>query len=451
MFEKLDLVDKINKELKGRGKTYIGYDLGAGYGEISVFTEQDMNPVTLLSRKDAAVFHFPCMLVKYKGRFYAGFEALNIAGEEGALVFENLLESAMQQSTVVADGQRFETEYLLGLFLKLTLQLPENYGKAEKAGGIMFTTYIDEDPALQTRVYEVLVKATDQIFGKKTKMFLQTRSESIFYFLMHQDESLYREDTLLCDYQRDYLKTYLLRKQGSRAPFAVTVTRTDYPDMELLPPRAESLSVAVREDHLDETFRQVIFDLESKFDFGLSYVIGDGFKGNWMEHSLLRLCDHGRVFQGNNLYSLGACYCLRQFLEPSPVFEDYIYYSKQDIQHDIGLYCRKQGMTGGSLRPEYIPVFGQGSVYTDCKAVIYLIPEGETELLIEARSLTESVPKELRIDLSVFPKRDVGAGKIKVTLEFQDSVNLQVHVEDIGLGEVIPGCGKVVQESFCLE
>ncbi len=451
MFEKLDLVDKINKELKGRGKTYIGYDLGAGYGEISVFTEQDLNPVTLLSRKDATVFHFPCMLVKYKGRFYAGFEALSIAGEEGAIVFEDLLELAMNQATVVADGQRFETEYLLGLFLKLSLQLPDAYGKVEKAGGIMFTTYIDEDPALQARVYEVLTKATSQIFSKRTRLYLQTRSESIFYFLMHQDVSLYREDTLLCDYQKDYLKSYYLQKHGARAPFAVTVTRTDYPDMVLMPQRAEELAVATREDHLDETFRQVIMDLESKYDFGLSYVIGDGFKGNWMDQSLLRLCEHGRVFQGNNLYSLGACYCLRQFVEPSPVLENYIYFSKQDIHFDIGLYCRSQGMAGGSARPEYMAVFEQGSAYTECKRTLYLLPEGENELVIEAKRVTEAMPRSLTVDLKAFPHREAGLSKLKVTLEFSDYCTMQVTVEDIGLGEVNPGSGKVLQETFCLE
>ena len=172
MFERLDLVDKLNKELKGRGRTYIGYDLGAGYGEISVFTENELNPVTLLSRKDATVFHFPCMLVKYNGRFYAGFEAASLAGEDGALVFEDLLDIAMNQSTIVVGGQRFETEYLLTLFLKLTLVLPDSYGKIEKVGGIMFTTYIDEDPTLQNRVYEVLAKAASQIFGRKTRLYL---------------------------------------------------------------------------------------------------------------------------------------------------------------------------------------------------------------------------------------------------------------------------------------
>ena len=451
MFEKIELVDKLNKELKGRGKTYIGYDLGAGYGEISVFTEQDLNPVTLLSRKDAAVFHFPCMLVKFKGRFYAGFEALHLAGEEGTVVFENLLESAMQRSTIVADGQRYETDYLLGLFLKLTLQLPEAYGKPEKAGGIMFTTYIDEDPALQRRVYEVLVKATDQIFGKKTKMYLQTRSESIYYFLMHQEESLYKEDTLLCDYQKDYLKSYYVQKHGSAVPYAVTVKRIDYPDMEVMPPLTESLTAADRSDHLDEMFRQVVMDLESKYDFGLSYVIGDGFKGNWMEHSLMRLCDHGRVFQGNNLYSLGACYCLRQFLEPTPILDDYIYYSNQDIQYDIGLYCRRQGMSGGSLKPEYIPIFSQGSLYTECAAIFYILPEGEKELVIEAKAITEAAPRFLHISIEAFPQKETGAAKWKVTLEFTDCTHLQVQIEDVGLGEVQPGCGKILQEVFALD
>ena len=92
MFQKLELIDKINRDSKNKGKTYVGYDLGAGYGEISVFTEGDLEPVTLLSRKDATVFHFPCLLVKYRGRFYAGFEAMSLAGEAEAFVFQDLLE-----------------------------------------------------------------------------------------------------------------------------------------------------------------------------------------------------------------------------------------------------------------------------------------------------------------------------------------------------------------------
>ena len=451
MFEKLDLVDKINKELKGRGKTYIGYDLGAGYGEISVFTENDLNPVTLLSRKDATVFHFPCMLVKYNGRFYAGFEAASLAGEEGALVFEDLLDIAMNQSTIVVGGQRFDTEYLLMLFLKLTLVLPESFGKVEKAGGIMFTTYIDEDPALQTRVYEVLAKAAGQIFGKKTRLYLQNRSESIFYFLMHQDESMIQPDTLVCDYQKDYLKTYFVKKHGYKAPFTVSVERMDYPDMRLIVQQAEELTIATGVRHLDDTFHQVIMDLETKYEFGLAYMIGDGFKGGWMDRSLIRLCEHGRVFQGNNLYSLGACYCLRQIVTPSPILENYVFLSKQDIRYDVGMYCNSQGIMRESSQAEYVEIFERGSSFEQCKRVMYLLPEGEEELILEARALSEPEPKVLRLDLTAFPQRKAGQSKIKLSLEFTDAQTLAVTIEDIGLGQAVPGSGKIINETFYLE
>lgn len=451
MFEKLDLVDKINKELKGRGKTYIGYDLGAGYGEISVFTEGDLNPVTLLSRKDATVFHFPCMLVKYNGRFYAGFEAASLAGEEGALVFEDLLDIAMNQSTIVVGGQRFDTEYLLTLFLKLTLVLPDAFGKVEKVGGIMFTTYIDEDPALQNRVYEVLVKAAGQIFGRRTRLYLQTRSESIFYFLMHQEESMLDQDTLVCDYQKDYLKTYFVKKHGSVAPYTVSVERMDYPDMRLLVPQADELTIATGVRHLDQTFQQVIIDLENKYDFGLAYMIGDGFKGGWMDQSLNSLCEHGRVFQGNNLYSLGACYCLRQVVAPTQILEDYVYLSKQDIRYDVGLYCFNQGLLQESSQPEYHPVFERGSAFEHCKHSMYLLPEGEEELVFVVKALSEPEAKLLQLDLTAFPQRKAGQSKIKLTLEFTDAETLVVIIEDVGLGQVAPGSGKIIQETFHLE
>lgn len=438
MFKRLELADKINKEWKG--KTYIGYDLGAGYGEISVFTEQDTRPVTLLSRNDATVFHFPCMLVKYEGRFYAGFEAQHMAQKEGAFVFEDLLELAIHQPTIVVGGQRFETDYLLGLFLKLTLVLSEDYGKPEKAGGIIFTTYLDEDPALQLRLYEILTRAAAQLFDKRMRLYLLTRSESIYYFLMHQEESFYQENTLVCDYQKDYLKTYYLQRHGKEAPFTLSVERMDYPDMQLL---EEKGSVT------DEMFYQVIEDLEQKYEFGLSYLIGDGFKGDWMERSLNQLCEHGRVFQGNNLYSLGACYCLRQVIEPTPILKDHILLGQQDILCDVGILAKKQSVWDVE-KTEYIPVFEHGTPFMECKTTFFVIPQGEREVTICIKLLTESETRIEKINVEALGDTKVGDTKWKVDIHFLDEKTLLVMIEDIGLGEVAAGTGKSVQKTIDL-
>lgn len=451
MFQKLELMDKMNRDSKNKGKTYVGYDLGAGYGEISVFTEEDLEPVTLLSRNNATVFHFPCLLVKYKGRFYAGFEAVNLASEEDAFVFQDLLETAMKQPTIVVKGQRFDTEHLLGLFLKLTLSLPEAYGKVEKIGGIMFTTYIDEDPELQTKVYEVLTRATAQLFHKRTKLYLQTRSESIYYFLMHQEGEIYENNALVCDYQKEYLKSYSVKKLGAKPPYVITVARKDYPEMKIKAPIKEELFMAKRDTYSDEVFHRIVTNIEETFSFGISYMIGDGFKGNWMDRSLVRLCDHGRVFQGNNLYSLGACYTLRQLIEPNELLEEYVYVSNQDIRYDIGLYCKEQGFMRESNHPIYIPIFEKGSYFAQCQRTIYLMPEGESKLVLEATPLAGGMEKHLEVSLLAFPTRNAGASKVKVSFAFADPVTLVVTVEDIGLGELVPGSGKVLQETFYLE
>lgn len=451
MFQKLELIDKMSREGKSKGKTYIGYDLGAGYGEISVFSEDDLEPVTLLSRKDANVFHFPCLLVKYKGRFYAGFEAMSLAGEEEAFVFQDLLETAMKQQTIVVGGQRFDTEYLLGLFLKLTLTLPEAYGKIEKIGGIMFTTYIEENPELQAKVYEVLTRATSQLFHRKTKLYLQTRSESIYYFLLHQEEDIFDKNALICDYQKDYLRSYFVKKQGETKPYVITVDYRDYPEMRVNAPRADELSVATKDTYTDEVFHRIIYDLEDQFDYGISYMIGDGFKGNWMDHSLVTLCNHGKVFQGNNLYSLGACYSLRQLIEPTELIEEYLYLSNQDIRYDVGIYCKTQGFIREGNRQCYMQIFEKGTYFEQCKSTLCFLLEGENKLVIELTPMAGGLPKHLEIPIGLFPNRSTGASKIRVSMEFTDPVTLSVMIEDIGLGEVVPGSGKVIQETFHLE
>lgn len=468
MFEKFELVGKLNKELKGRGKTYIGYDLGAGYGEISVFREQDAAPATLLSRKDATVFHFPNTLVKYNGRFYAGFEAEALTEEAEALVFRDVLELAMDQPTVVVGGQRFSTDYLLGLFLKLTLLLPEEYGKTEKAGAIMFTTYVDEDPALQTKVFQVLSAATAQLFGKRTRLYLQTRSESIYYFLMYQEESLLCKETLVCDYQRDYLKSYLIRRQGKKAPYMILTERIDYPDMKYELPRGiqapaqttagrsskeqgSRVELRPRIESLDDKLDQVIADIEAKQDFELAYMVGDGFKGGWMDESLNRLCRHGRVFQGNNLYSQGACYGLMHMLNPSEIVEEHIFMGKEDIPYSVGLFRYAQGFMQDTPQPEYYEIFPFGQRYTQCRKCLYLLPQGEENLQLYARGLSEESNKILSVSIRRFPHRNAGESRIKCELEFADVHTLRVTVTDIGLGEAAPGSGQSVSETFLLE
>ena len=115
---------------------------------------------------------------------------------------------------------------------------------------------------------------------------------------------------------------------------------------------------------------------------------------------------------------------------------------------DIGIYTRQQGMWEDSNQPEYIPIFEHGSAWENCRKTLYLIPEGERELIIKAKALSEKETKTIRVDLNEFHQKQTGAGKWKLTLEFADRQTLEVTIEDVGLGQVVPGSGKIIRKTI---
>ena len=58
---------------------------------------------------------------------------------------------------------------------------------------------------------------------------------------------------------------------------------------------------------VDEALLEIAQDACGKGLIGSIFLIGDGFQGDWMKESLRFLCRGRRVFQGNNLFSKGAC------------------------------------------------------------------------------------------------------------------------------------------------
>ena len=72
-------------------------------------------------------------------------------------------------------------------------------------------------------------------------------------------------------------------------------------------------------------------------------------------------------------------------------------------------------------------------------------------MVIEAKALSEPESQLLRLDVTAFPQRKAGQSKIKLNLAFTDAHTLAVTIEDLGLGQVSPGSGKVIQEIFHLE
>lgn len=137
-------------------------------------------------------------------------------------------------------------------------------------------------------------------------------------------------------------------------------------------------------------------------------------------------------------------------IAPTEVHKQYVFLSNLDIAWDIGMYVTKQGFLREGSRPEYYQIFKRGSYYKHCKKTFYLLPEGEEALVIEAKSLGNNDPKKISIDLTELGVGKAGEAKLEVTIEFINHETLSVSVCDIGLGELLPGSGQILQETFNL-
>ena len=443
MFEK--------RMIKNKNKTYIGYDFGDGYAQISYYMDGMQEPKTLPSAIDEEVFKIPDMLVKVQGIYYAGVLAMAHKDDVNAIVFEDIFKNALESPNITVANQRFSTLTLLTMFLNITLEGLQSYFDYRMTNYVMFTTNYGEDEDEMVLVQKLIAKAVETIFSRKTKYSVQSRQESIAHFLLGKGKEYIHDGAMIFDYQKGSIKGCYVERIGDAPPYLIKVHNKQYPEVTLPKDSVLEMKIPRFKREVDTKFLAIVNAIPKKETFRNAYLIGDGFKGDWLEESLEILCEKGKVFQGNTLYSLGACYQLINSINNAGDFEDYKYLKADSIMHEIGIYVRKQGFNLNSIDKEYLGIFRIGDRVKHCSKEIELIPANETSLELVSKSIYNKGVVTLQIPLDRIPKRDIGETKIKVNIKFDNEKTLKVKVEDIGFKEVLPGSGKSFTDIFILE
>ncbi len=448
MFEKSEILEKFNGSRGGSDRLLLGIDLGRSYAQLSLYAQGMLKPVSVLAGAGGEIYAFPAVLALYRSRYYAGYEAERILKLEDAVGFENVFELAMKEDQVTVNGRVYDTRELMHHFLRLSLQLIGEYGRADQAGAVMFTTYLEQEPALQERAYRILSYATARLFSKKTKMYLQTRPETLFHFLLHDPERLWESNALIFDYQREGMTGWYCTLEDNVAPKSVHFTRLSPCEMPPMPVSEEEQPYFKQE--LDVGFCNILRKQADR-PYGVVWLIGEGFKGDWMDQSQDILLDRGRVFWGNQIYSLGACMTLLQMEAGDEAQNGYVFFNETDIRYHIGLNCRRQGLLTENLAEEYVPVFEAGTHVGRCHERIYVLPDKDEELVILARSVRDGTIKRLNVPTGELADGPLGENRLLVEFDFLNISTLQVQVTDVGLGLLVPGSGKTVTQTFVLD
>lgn len=394
--------------LPGSEKVIVGYDLGNKYAQISCYVTGSEEEIrTLSSVAGSSVYTIPLALSKRQGvnQWFYGSEAIRYAGEEEGILVENLLKMARDGEPVQIDGAPIDPVALLTLFLKRSLGLLSQVTNTERIGALMITC-----EELDHRMLEVLTAATEGLHLKTDQICFQSHVESFYYYNLYQPEELWRHKTILCEYGDAFIRTYCMECNRHTTPVVAYMEEREFPF-----PVPES----------DEKMQEIAKKLCENQMISSVYLIGEAFSRDWMKESLRYLCKGRRVFQGNNLFSKGACYGMMERLTPGENGKNYVFLGKDKLKSNIGMKVLRQG------EESYQALLDAGINWYEAKNTMefYLLEGRAVEILI-----TSLTGKGNRIARIVPEELQEGIIRLRISVEMRDDTHLKVELEDLGFG-----------------
>ncbi len=434
--------------LLGGDKLIIGYDLDDDYAQISFTDSADGEAETLSQVAGGQVYNIPAVLCKRFGtnQWLYGREALRCAGEEGGILVENLFALAKNQEPVVVEGESYDPVALLALFFKRSLGLlPKSQ---DKISALMITC-----AAYDQELAQMLGRMVEGASFKAPNIVLQSHAESYYSYMLRQPRELWNGQSVLFEHRGERVRVYRMESNRRTRPVVVFVEQIEYdfPEYRFW---EESLSAEGGEQEKEEArheadmaFARIAREVCGQTVTGSVYLIGDRFAGDWMKESLRFLCGGRRVFQGNNLFSKGACFGMQERLNAGDGGRESVFLGENKLKANIGMRVLRGG------EDSYYALLDAGMDWYAAEKTIELYLQEGDELtftvtpLIKNNASSGRVSKDLKLSLSGLPGN---ISRIQLHLYMEEEERLVVEACDLGFGEFREATGHVWSETYRL-
>lgn len=433
LLEKHGLADKLNT-----GKAAVGYDLGNSVSQISYCMMHKEEPETLSTVAGEERYFIPTVLCKRTtgNQWLYGKDALKAAEAGEGILIEDLLALAYKGESVIVEEEEFDPVALLVLFVRKSLSLLQMIVPYEKIQVFMFTVR-----ELDARMVEILTQVAEGLALKTNKVYLESYKESFYYYVLHQPKDIWLRDVLLYDYSEEYMRMCRLVMNPKTKPIVAYVEETEYGQMR----RSVSLTGFMSEKEaaeLDGSFAQIVDEACGRGFVSAAYLIGAGFQGDWSRESLRALCRGRRVFQGNNLYSKGACYAAREKLMPSDAAKVRVFLGDDKLKANIGMYVLRRG------EDSYLALLDAGNSWYESSREVEFLLESGNSFTITITPLNGRETRNVEIELADLPQRPERTTRLHLTVSMVSETTVRVTVKDMGFGELFRSTGACFEKEF---
>lgn len=422
-----------------KDKIIIGYDLGNVFSQISYCTYDSDVPETLSVIAGGENYNIPTVLCKRQGvnQWFYGKEAIRHADMEDGFLVKDLVERARANEPVLVEDEEFDPVALLTLYVKRSLTLLSSLDNDTYIDAIMVTC-----EKLDNTMIDILNRVVAGLSLKTKNICFQGHVESFYYYTLYQPEDLWMRQVLVCDYVTDHIKVYRLECNRRTTPVVAFVDEEEYPFIPYKEPASDTGMDESAAEQMDSSFLSVLHEVCEGRMISSAYLIGEGFKDDWMKESLRYLCRGKRVFQGNNMYSKGACLGMKEKLCSTDKGRSHVFLGNEKLKANIGMKVLRQG------EDSYYALLDAGISWFEAQCgVDFLLDNGNVFSLI-ITPLNGKDVKAAQVTLDGLPVRVGGASRLHLDIKMVSENTINLQIEDLGFGEIFPSSHQKWTESF---
>lgn len=435
------LIGKTIDEVSKKNRLVIGFDLGNDFSQISFCRTDQSMPDTFSMVTGEEQYNIPTVLCKGKDVWFIGKEALQQASAGQGTLVEDIVLLAKNNTSAPVGDEEYEPEKLLAIFIKKALFLLSAFHSLDDIAGIAFTMH-EMNPQLMTAIRA----AVTELNLKKTEVYFLSKQDCFFQYMIHQPEEMWIHDVILYDYRREGIYAYRLQLNRKTRPVVCYMEKSFHPQMKMA--EVSSMKAAQKNaffTQLDDAFLELAREQCEGNMISSVFLLGDIFSKDWCKESVRYLCHGRRVFQGNNLFSKGACYGARERVLPSSLSDTYVFLSEDKLKANIGMPCNK------GQEEIYMPLLHGGTNWYEAQKEMDLILARNNKLSLSVTPLDGGQARIAEITLDGLYVRGNKTNRIGFQIQMTDENTVQIEITDKGFGEFFPSTGQIWKESFSLE
>lgn len=414
----------------------IGIDLTNEYCQASYYNMHHQRPESVMTGGGVMRYLIPLALC-YNGdtdNWLIGEEAYAYAQQTGKTLYKDIYNNIFVGAECVIDGKRYNYDTLLAVYFGRLLEL------------IQLTSGFMTVESITVTMRKVNLEIKERIEGvfrilqiESSKIRILSYAESFAYYVLNEDESLWKDGAVLFDFDSEGLFTKQMSFTGGMKKPLIYINERSYRVEFFIKDLASEMQRRKLDRRLSEIYEELRFDGKNCSVF----FTGTGFSELWFEKTLQLISKSCRVFKGNNLYVKGAC--LAGHINTFREGRDYPIVCRGRTKAQIAVVVLKDGITSE------IELSGAACDWYDAGGSAEFILTGDREVKFIITSLISRERTAITVDVSDIPERADKTTRVEVSVRYVNDAECDLQITDMGFGGFFESSGKVVSRRLNLE